>query len=153
MKKGDMNKLVRVLAKGMTVFHCYFDGDVYLSEGHFIVRTTAENAQYMIDRVNERKRKTTWRELSSLPSFYDMTDKVYTWCDKIERGEVLKDKRKIIKLLQKDYVIRLDDRFCLDGGDFYSYKPNSPVLEYVSNDAVLFICPIFTPEEIEDDQV
>lgn len=150
MKKGDMNKLVRALAKEKTVYHYSFDGDVYLSEGHFIIRTTAENAQYMIDRVNEKKRKTTWRELSSLPSFYDMKDKVYAWCDKIERGEVLKDKRKIIKLLQKDYMIRLDDRFCLDGGDFMTCKPNTPVLEYVSNDAVLYICPIRT-EETEDD--
>ena len=151
MKKGDMNKLVRALAKEKTAYHCSFNGDAYLSEGHFIIRTTAENAQYMIDRVNERKKKTTWRELSSLPSFYDMTDKVYTWCDKIERGEVLKNKRKIIKLLQKDYMIRLDDRFCLDGGDFMTCEPNAPVLEYVSNDAVLYICPIFTLKEIKDD--
>ena len=142
MRKGDLKDIIASIAKEKKAYHYSFDGDVYLSESHFIIRTTPEIAQYIIDKVNERKRKPEWCELESLAKFYDRDKGTFT--DDIEHSIIQNDGRKTLILKQKDYYTRINEKFTISGGDFYTTDWNGPVFEYVGEDILLMILPIYT---------
>lgn len=149
MKKGDLKNIISSIGKEKNAYHCSYNGDVYLSEGHFILKTTDKLAQYVIDKVNEKKRRPEWSELRSLPNFFTVNGEL---CKKIESGE-LSNGRSVLFLKQEDYMVTINKKFTIDGGNFYTVGERKQVIEFIDSEGILCIMPIVNPERKNNDQV
>ena len=147
MKKGDLKNIISSIGKEKNAYHYSYDEDVYLSEGHFILKTTDKLAQHIIDKVNEKKRRPEWSELRSLPNFFTVTGEL---CKKIESGE-LSDGRSVLFLKQDDYVVTINKKFTIDGGNFYTLGERKQVIEFVDIEGTLCILPIVNVERKKND--
>lgn len=147
MKKADVKNLIGAIGKEK---RAYFFSDAeytWVSNGYFVFKTRdKEIAQYIIDSVNERKRKPEWTEMERLKDIVEDCPDAEL-CTDIQTGRTLEDQREVIILNQSTYSVWINDRFTIPKTNFYTMGALKPVYQFVGRmeypEAIHMILPIY----------
>lgn len=147
MKKTDVKNLISAIGRGKAAYFFSNEEYTWLSNGYFVFKTRdKEIAQYIVDSVNERKRKPEWTEMERLKDIVE--DCPDAWlCTDIETRKVLLDRgRDILILKQPEYSVWIDAKFVIPKTNFYTMGALKPVYQFVGRmeypEAIHMIIPI-----------
>lgn len=140
MKKGDAKNIISSMRKEKRCFH-FYDGEfIYLSNSYFILRSTdSDMCQYIIDKVNDKKKAPEWSELESLTKFFENIDGEV--CTDI-RQTIMYDKRTCLCLQCGDDYAMINRDYTVPGGVYFVSGKLKPVYEKIDKDNLLMILPI-----------
>lgn len=146
MKKGDVKNLISAIGMEKIAYFYSNADETYLSNGYFILKTRDKKiAQYIIDSVNNRKRKPEWKELEKLSELMGESENSEL-CSDIEEKEILKDGRKVLCLKQNNYSVWINAKYVIPNTDFYTIGKIKPVFQFYGRldnpEATLMILPI-----------
>lgn len=140
MKKGDAKNIISAMRKEKKCYH-FYDGEfIYLSNSYFILRSTdSDMCQYIIDKVNDKKKAPEWSELESLTKFFENINGEV--CTDI-RQTIMYDKRTCLCLQYGDDYALINRDYTVPGGVYFVSGKRSPVYEKIDKDNLLMILPI-----------
>lgn len=146
MKKSDVKGLISAIGREK---RAYFFSDyehTYLSNGYFVFKTRdKEIAQYIVDSVNERKRKPEWQEMERLKEFVEDGPDAKL-CTDVQTGKILNDGREVLILKQENYSVWINAKFVVPKTNFYTSGMRAPVYQFIGRmeypEAIHMILPI-----------
>ena len=140
MKKGDAKNIISAMRKEKKCFH-FYDGEfTYLSNSYFILRSTDPGlCQYIVDKVNDKKKAPEWAELEALTKFFENIEGEV--CTDI-RQTIMYDKRTCLCLQCGDDYVMINRDYTVPGGVYFVSGKRSPVYEKIDKDNLLMILPI-----------
>lgn len=140
MKKGDAKNIISAMRKEKKCFH-FYDGEfTYLSNSYFILRSTDPNlCQYIVDKVNDKKKAPEWAELEVLTKFFENIDGEV--CTDI-RQTITIDKRTCLCLQYGEDYAMINRDYTVPGGIYFVSGKRKPVYEKIDKDNLLMILPI-----------
>lgn len=146
MKKSDVKNLISSIGREKMA---YFFSDAeytWVSNGYFVFKTRdKEIAQYIIDAVNERKRKPEWKKMERLKEFVEDCPDAHL-CTDIQTGKTLGDGREMLILKQENYSTWINTKFTIPKVNFYTSGMRAPVYQFVGRmeypEAIHMILPI-----------
>lgn len=146
MKKADVKNLISAIGRGKAAYFFSDSEYTWLSNGYFVFKTRdKEIAQYIIDSVNERKRKPEWKEMERLKDIVEDCPDAYL-CTNIQTGKVPTDGKEILILKQENYSVWIDAKFVIPKTNFYTKGMRAPVYQFVGRmeypEAIHMILPI-----------
>ena len=120
MKKADVKDLISAIGKEKKAFFFSDSEYTWLSNGYFVFKTRdKEIAQYIVDSVNERKRKPEWFEMERLKDIVEDCPDTYL-CTDVQTGKVLNDGREVLILKQENYSVWINAKFVIPKTNFYT---------------------------------
>lgn len=146
MKKADVKNLISAIGREKKAYFFSDSEHTYLSNGYFVFKTHDHDiAQYIVDSVNERKRKPEWKEMERLKDIVE--DCPDAWlCTDVQSGKVMNDRREILILKQPEYSVWIDAKFAIPKANFYTSGMRAPVYQIVGRmenpEAIHMILPI-----------
>lgn len=146
MKKSDIKNLISAIGRKK---RAYFFSDAeytWVSNGYFVFKTRdKEIAQYIIDSVNERKRKPEWFEMERLRDIVEDCPDAKL-CTDIQMGKTQGDGRDVLILKQENYSTWINTKFAIPKVNFYTSGMRAPVYQFVGRmeypEAIHMILPI-----------
>lgn len=146
MKKTDVKNLISAIGKGKAAYFFSDYENTWLSNGYFVFKTRdKEIAQYIVDSVNERKRKPEWTEMERLKDIVEDCPDARL-CTDIETRKVPTDGKEILILKQENYSVWIDAKFVIPKTNFYTSGMRAPVYQFVGRmeypEAIHMILPI-----------
>lgn len=146
MKKADVKNLISAIGKEK---RAYFFSDaeyIWLSNGYFVFKTRdKEIAQYIVDSVNERKRRPEWTEMERLKDIVEDCPDA-NLCTDIQTGKTTIDGREVLILKQENYSVWINEKFAIPKTNFYTSGMRAPVYQFVGRmeypEAIHMILPI-----------
>lgn len=146
MKKSDVKGLISAIGKEKKAFFFSDAEYTWLSNGYFVFKTRDnEIAQYIIDSVNERKRKPEWTEMERLKDIVEDCPDAHL-CADVQTGKVLNDGREVLILNQPEYSVWINAKFVVPKTNFYTSGMRAPVYQFVGRmeypEAINMILPI-----------
>lgn len=146
MKKSDVKGLISAIGKEKKAFFFSDAEYTWVSNGYFAFKTRdKEIAQYIIDTVNERKRKPEWQEMERLKDIVEDCPDAYL-CADVQTGKVLNDGREVLILNQPEYSVWINAKFVVPKTNFYTSGMRAPVYQFVGRmeypEAIHMILPI-----------
>lgn len=146
MKKEDVKDLISAIGKEKKAFFFSDEEYTWVSNGYFVFKTRdKEIAQYIIDTVNERKRKPEWQEMERLKDIVEDCPDTYL-CADVQTGKVLNDGREVMILNQPEYSVWINAKFAIPKVNFYTKGMRAPVYQFVGRmeypEAIHMILPI-----------
>lgn len=146
MKKADVKNLISAIGKEKRAYFFSDEEYTYLSNGYFVFKTRDHDiAQYIIDSVNERKRKPEWTEMERLKNFVEDCPDAEL-CTDIQTGKTTIDGTKVLVLKQENYSTWINEKFIIPKTNFYTSGMRAPVYQFVGRmeypEAIHMILPI-----------
>lgn len=146
MKKADVKNLISAIGKEKRAYFFSDSEHTWLSNGYFVFKTRDHDiAQYIVDSVNERKRKPEWTEMERLKDMVEDCPDAEL-CTDIQTGKVPTDGKEILILKQENYSVWIDAKFVIPKTNFYTKGMRAPVYQFVGRmeypEAIHMILPI-----------
>lgn len=146
MKKSDVKGLISAIGKEKKAFFFSDAEHTLFSNGYFVFKTRdKEIAQYIVDSVNERKRKPEWIEMERLKDIVEDCPDAHL-CNDVQTGKVLNDGREVLILNQSEYSVWIDAKFVIPKTNFYTRGMRAPVYQFIGRmeypEAIHMILPI-----------
>lgn len=146
MKKADVKNLISAIGREKRAFFFSDEEYTWLSNGYFVFKTRdKEIAQYIIDSVNERKRKPEWTKMERLKDIVEDCPDTHL-CTDIQTGKVLTDGTKVLVLKQGNYSVWINEKFAIPKTNFYTKGMRALVYQFVGRmenpEAIHVILPI-----------
>lgn len=144
MKKADVKNLISAIGREKRAFFFSDEEYTWVSNGYFVFKTRdKEIAQYIIDSVNERKRKPEWTEMERLKDIVEDCPDAYL-CTDIQTRKI--DETKVLVLKQENYSVWINEKFAIPKTNFYTKGMRAPVYQFVGRmeypEAIHMILPI-----------
>lgn len=147
MTKADVKNLIGAIGKEKRAYFFSDEEYTWVSNGYFVFKTRdKEIAQYIIDSVNERKRKPEWLEMERLMDIVEDGPDAFL-CTDIQTGKTANDGTKLLVLKQEYYSVWINAKFALPKTNFYTTGPFGPVYQFVGRmeypEAIHMVLPIY----------
>lgn len=144
MKKSDVKGLISAIGKEKRAFFFSDAEYTWVSNGYFAFKTRdKEIAQYIIDTVNERKRKPEWQEMERLKDIVEDYPDAHL-CADVQTGKAYG--REVLILNQSEYSVWINEKFVIPKTNFYTMGTLKPVYQFVGSmeypEAIHMILPI-----------